>query len=328
MDALEPLPALYCRSQEPLAAGQPPLLIRKPSRHKHTWSLCRDAEAGLTGAAGEQHCSCPAQVMHRSRSQATLLPSKEPLGCTRTPPAGSGREDTEQAPHDSRGAWGATGASPAESGSEPLCREPAHTGEGAPRRGPAAPRAPREEQRAPRPSPARCPRARPAPRPPAHLVAEGGSAQQLPQQPEPDVPAGALGDEVEVQHIGGAQAAVPQQRAQRRLRLLSERGAALRLGEHEQEVQPAGPRAGRGGRRGSQAAGGAGEGLAAAAQVVEGADGHGRGRRQGRGLRAAEAGPAPRAPQRRHRGAAPAAGPPRPSAGRGHWHTTQTTDTV
>lgn len=145
-------------------------------------------------------------------------------------------------------------------------------------------------------------------------MAEGGAAQQVPQQPEADVAAGALGDEVEVQHLGGAQAAVPQQRAQRRLRLVAERGVALRLGEHEQEVQPAGPRAGRGGRRGAQAAGGAGEGLAAAAQVVEGADGHGRGRRQGRGLRAAQAAPARRAPQRRHGGAAPPPGPARPGS--------------
>lgn len=148
-------------------------------------------------------------------------------------------------------------------------------------------------------------------------MAEGSAAQQVPQQPEADVAAGALGDEVEVQHIGGAQAAVLQQRAQRPLRFVAERGVALRLGEHEQEVQPAGARAGRGGRRGSEAASGAGEGLAAAPQVVEGADGQGRGRSQGRGLRAARPAPQSPAPQRRHGGAAPplqqggdAAGPP------------------
>lgn len=55
VDALQPLQAVHSCFREPLAAGQPSLLIGKPSRYEHTWSLCRDADAGLTGAAGEQH---------------------------------------------------------------------------------------------------------------------------------------------------------------------------------------------------------------------------------------------------------------------------------
>lgn len=143
---------------------------------------------------------------------------------------------------------------------------------------------------------------------------EGGSAQQVPQQAQADLPAGALGDQVEVQRVPAAQPAMPQHGAQRRLRLAAQRRAPLRLGEHQQEVQVAAPRhrrrhlpaaalvvtVGRSGRRGAEAAGGAREGLSAAAQVVEGADGQGGGQRQGAGLGAS---PAPaRAAQRRHAG--------------------------
>lgn len=119
---------------------------------------------------------------------------------------------------------------------------------------------------------------------------EGGAAELVPQQPLGDVPAVAVGDEVEAQRVPAAQAAVAQQGAQRGAGLVPQRGAALRLGEQHQEVQgsAAPSRAGRGG---SEPPGGGGESLAAAAQVVEGAHGQGGRQRQGAGLRAGPARP-------------------------------------